>query len=291
MAAAGRSDIVSNIFSLSVEISNEELDEIVERLSLRDFIEFLTRLETELPSESTDAMMSDLIGNFPEAYGQMYVPSARNYPASSKKMRSLVWVYFFIMIKFLRANIYSIVLRGRTHLKAKVFGVKPEQKRLQNVVRAFDTVDNSKASLNNKINSAEASLIDTGNYDVNKIVGEGSKFLESVKNFIPIAQSSLTNISPSDINKPTIETTLNKNLILQVEKDINIIFGEELANRPKTRVRVQEQPDKRYKLVQYYKNGSWQNCSKDIFIKESDINLTGDVRAVKKTLFAPTLRF
>lgn len=191
MAAFARPDIVSNIFSLSVEVSNEELDEIVEQLSLRDFREFLTRLETELPSESTDAMMSDLIGNFPQAYGQM---SARNIPVQSQKMRSLVWVYFFIINKFLRAKIYPKVLRGREHLNSTVYGVKPEQKRLQHVVSDFADVNQSKIELNRQIALAEECLWDYGEgYDSFK--EQGDAFLKSVKNFISIF---LENISPYD---------------------------------------------------------------------------------------------
>lgn len=291
MAAAGRPDIVSNIFSLSVEISNEELDEIVEQLSLRDFREFLTRLKTELPSESTDDMMSDLIGNFPQAYGHMYVP--RNYPVQSQKMRSLVWVYFFIMIKFLRAKIYPKVLRGRKHLHSRVYGVNSNQRQLQRVVSAFADVNESKIELNKQIAHAEKCLWDYDE-DYDSFKEQGGDLLKSVKTFIPIF---LENISPyinnEDSRHKFIETTLKKNLTIIKEKSIIIIFGEELANRPKTPVRVQEEPDKTYKLVQYFKNEMWQDCSKDIFIKASYINLTSGVRAVTRrtTRFAPTLRF
>ena len=183
MAAAGRPDIVSNIFSLSVEISNEELDEIVEQLSLRDFREFLTRLETELPSESTDAMMSNLIGNFPQAYGD--VPSASDYPNSSKKMRSLVWVYFFIMIKFLHAKIYPQVLRGSKHLQSRVNGVNSKQRQLQRIVIAFYSVEQNKKELNEKIASAEKCLWDYDE-DYDSFKEQGGDLLKSVKKFIPI---------------------------------------------------------------------------------------------------------
>ena len=66
-----------------------------------------------------------------------------------------------------------------------------------------------------------------------------------------------------------IETKLKKNIIIKKYKNIIIIFG---IGETKTPVRVQDQGDKMYKIVQYYKKNSWQDCSEDIFIQASVIN-------------------
>ena len=124
-------------------------------------------------------------------------------------MSMLVNVHFFIMIKFLHANIYPNVRRGKTQLKARVYGTNKQQMQFQNVV-IFDAVDSSKVRLNIKKDSAETFFWVILVFIMSMMILSKKEHISRIsENFIPICLKILVLLII--MNPPDLRCTLKQN--------------------------------------------------------------------------------